>query len=352
MKKIVYLSLIATLSLANNFSDEVYQKSLQKAMEFEQKGDYKNAMLEYKKLAEFSKRKNEILQKEVVKENINTLNKSQDEVKPHYVDLNSQNLDEPKTTLKNEEIKPKISQKLKPLYPKANEENPQWLYMYEPTYIGYAYDFSKKPDRKKGEAKFQISFQKPIFDDILGLDETWSVAYTQKSFWQISQDSAPFRTTDYEPEIFVTMPTDFLGLDYFRVGFNHQSNGEAGEISRSWNRIFAGTSFNLGNLRITPRVWHSFNFDNTNKDIRQYLGYGDIKFNYDIGNHHLTALWRNNLRFDKENRGAIELNYYFPLPFFKELHGFVQYFSGYGESLIDHNKHVDKVMLGIAFYEN
>ena len=75
MKKIVYLSLITTMSLANNFSDEVYQKSLEKAMEFEKKGDYKNAMLEYKKLAEFSKTQNEILQKEVAKENTNTLNK-------------------------------------------------------------------------------------------------------------------------------------------------------------------------------------------------------------------------------------------------------------------------------------
>lgn len=59
-------------------------------------------------------------------------------------------------------------------------------------------------------------------------------------------DSAPFRTTDYEPGNFVTFPTEFLGLDYIRVGYNHQSNGEDGIESRSWNRAFLQTSFNIG----------------------------------------------------------------------------------------------------------
>ncbi|NLY03924.1 MAG: phospholipase A [Campylobacter sp.] len=223
--------------------------------------------------------------------------------------------------------------------------------------MGWAYDFSKKEERfgderKDQEVKFQFSFQKPLFDDLLGLDETWSFGYTQTSFWQIQVDSLPFRTTDYQPEFFVTIPTnDIWKLDYIRVGLNHQSNGEGGLKSRSWNRAYLETTFSLGNLRITPTVWHSFIFDDENKDIRQYMGYGDLKFSYDIADHHLVALWRNNLRFDNQNRGAIELNYYFPLPFGDGIYGYLQYFNGYGESLYDYNKQVNKVMLGISFYE-
>lgn len=334
MRKIAVLSLVCASFLVANDS-EIYQK----ALELEAKGDYKAAMQEYKKLAT----------KVVVPQN--TISKdesffvtpaSSQSVEPYTYTANTE-------TIETKDIKPTNK---KPLYPRADQEG--WLYMYKPTYVGWAYDFSDKvdsdgKDRKNDELKFQISFQKPLFDDLIGLDETWSVAYTQKSFWQIRQDSAPFRTNSYEPELFVTIPTEGF-FDYVRFGVNHESNGKDGIDSRSWNRVYASTTFDIKGLRITPRIWHSFSFDKDNEDIRQYMGYGDLKFAYDIGRHHLTATWRNNLRFDNQNRGALELNYYFPL-FNTGLHGFLQYFTGYGESLDDYNRHVDKVMLGIAFYQ-
>ncbi|QKF64057.1 phospholipase A [Campylobacter corcagiensis] len=333
MKKISVLSLVcASFLMANN--SEIYQK----ALEYEAKGDYKSAMLEYKKLAT----------KVVVPQN--TIAKDES-----FFDASSQNT-EPTSTQNAQTLytKDTKSSSKKSLYPKAKEENPQWLYMYEPTYIGWAYDFNDKDGRngkgrKNDELKFQLSFQKPLFDDLIGLDETWSIAYTQTSFWQIREDSAPFRTSSYQPELFVTIPTEGF-FDYVRFGFNHESNGKDGMESRSWNRVYASTTFDINDFRITPRIWHSFTFDKDNEDIRQYMGYGDVKFAYDIGRHHLTAMWRNNLRFDSNNRGALELNYYFPL-FNTGLHGFLQYFTGYGESLDDYNKHVDKIMLGIAFYQ-
>lgn len=338
MKKIIYLSVLCASFLFAETKDEI----LQKAMKFEQAKDYENAMLYYKKLAMLDMSKpldyNDVLTKP---DNQNSDKLATDF--SYYENDTSAKKVSKSQTFKNVD---------KNLYPRADSLDKQWIYMYQPTYLGYAYDFDKKDDRKRGETRFQISFQKPLFDDLLGLDETWSVAYTQTSFWQTSMESAPFRANNYEPEIFVTMPTDILGLDYLRVGLNHESNGKSGTESRSWNRAYVQTSFNVGDLRITPRAWHSFTFDRDNRDIRQYLGYGDIKFDYDINDEHrLSALLRNNLRLDNQNRGALELNWYFPLPFKTDLRGFVQYFTGYGESLEDYNHHVDKAMIGVVLIE-
>ena len=56
---------------------------------------------------------------------------------------------------------------------------------------------------------------------------------------------------------------------------------------------------------------------------------------------------RNNLHFDKTNRDAGELGWLFP--FGKSgVYGYVKYFTGYGESLIDYNRHTDKVGIGFA----
>ncbi|NLK67396.1 MAG: phospholipase A [Campylobacteraceae bacterium] len=331
MKKIICLSMVCASFLFAQTRDEI----LQKAMEFEANGDYKNAMLYYKKLAlpDASMGYDKALASSGGVDSKTTNLETQEIAQANY--QNYQTTASYATTSKQSE---------KSLYPTAGGD--EWAYIYKPNYFGYAYDTHDTADRKQGEIKFQISAQKPLFDNLLGLDETWTFAYTQTSFWQAHMESWPFRTTNYEPEFFVTIPANYWGLDYWRVGLSHESNGKGGVESRSWNKAYLQTSFALGNLRITPTVWHSFGLDDYNKDIRQYMGYGDIKFDYDINKHRISALLRNNLRFDSENRGALELNWYFPL--FKDTYGFVQYFTGYGESLEDYNRHVDKGMIGIA----
>ena len=215
------------------------------------------------------------------------------------------------------------------------------------------YALNRFEDRRRFETAFQISLQKPLFYDVFDMNETISAGYSQSSWWQTAKASTPFRETNYRPEIFVTFPTRFeaiSSLDYLRAGLLHESNGQGGEKSRSWNRVYLEAKFYAGSLVVIPRVWARIpekSADDDNPDIEKYLGNIDVNFALPYRGHIFTAMVRNNLHFDKTNRGAGELGWLFP--FGKSgVYGYVKYFTGYGESLIDYNRHTDKVGIGFA----
>ncbi len=207
-------------------------------------------------------------------------------------------------------------------------------------------------ERKSVETKFQLSFQKNLSHNLLGLHETFALAYTQTSWWQTMQDSAPFRETNYQPELFMVMPhfdkESFLKA--YQFGLIHESNGQDVPKSRSWNRIYAKAYTQLGSLIIAPRLWYRLPEDekgDDNPDIEEYLGYGDLELVYPWGAHTFRILGRHNMRFNDESRGAVTLDWTFPL-WEENLFGYIQLFSGYGESLIDYNKRSDRIGLGFA----
>ncbi|MFA9420991.1 MAG: phospholipase A, partial [Gammaproteobacteria bacterium] len=83
-----------------------------------------------------------------------------------------------------------------------------------------------------------------------------------------------------------------------------------------------------------------------NPDIEKYLGNGQLGMVWQLSrNHNLELMLRNNLRSD--NKGAIELGWTYP--FATHFRGYVQYFNGYGESLIYYNVHSERLSLGIKF---
>ena len=66
---------------------------------------------------------------------------------------------------------------------------------------------------------------------------------------------------------------------------------------------------------------------------------------YNWNDMNVSALMRNNLRSD-ENRGAVQLDWSFPLN--RRFKGYVQWFYGYGESMIDYNWRQTTIGAGIT----
>ena len=212
-------------------------------------------------------------------------------------------------------------------------------------------------DQKRIETKMQVSFKSKIAEDLFKSRADLWFGYTQKSDWQIysqGRRSAPFRNTDYEPEIFITQPVKSRlpwggRLRMLGVGFAHQSNGQSRPESRSWNKVYAMAGMEWGKLTVIPRVWmrlfDSSGEDNDNPDLTKYLGYGDVKLQYRLNDKHNFST---TLRYNpKSGYGAAEVAYTFPIK--GKLQGVVRGFHGYGESLIDYNHKQSGIGFGLMF---
>jgi phospholipase A1 len=212
-------------------------------------------------------------------------------------------------------------------------------------------------DLKKAEVTFQLSLKVKLWQDIFSQKMDLWFCYTQRSFWQLYNfdDSSPFRETNYEPEVLLNFRTNYhlLGLKgrFINLGLNHQSNGQSEPLSRSWNRAVLNFGFERGRFSLLLKGWYRIPEsaeDDDNPNIEKYLGYGEIWAYYFLGEHRLGMMLRNNLSFHA-NRGAVQAEWSFPLLKWVGCH--VQYFFGYGESLLDYNHKVNRIGIGFILVD-
>ncbi|MCO8069221.1 phospholipase A [Acinetobacter lwoffii] len=205
------------------------------------------------------------------------------------------------------------------------------------------------------EGKFQLSLKTKAVENILGDNGDLWLGYTQSSRWQVynSEESRPFRETNYEPEASLIFRTnyDLLGLNWRMLGLtiNHQSNGRSDPLSRSWNRVMLNLGFEKDNFALMVRPWYRFEEkreDDNNPEIKNYIGRGDMTAFYRYKEHDFSLMLRHTLKGGDENRGAVQFDWSFPIS--GRLRGQFQLFDGYGESLIDYNHRATYVGLGVS----
>jgi len=220
------------------------------------------------------------------------------------------------------------------------------------------------------EVELQLSFRKPLTFDLFGWNEYIDFTYTQQVWWKLYDSSAPFRETNYIPELFMTIPTsDYIENKYHlkavSLGYRHQSNGQEGYHSRSWDRLFVLGRWQFANLFLKAQAWYRIPEErksdayyagygqspieegDDNPDIDKYMGYGDVEMTYLYKEHQFGLLVRNNLRSD--NKGAIQLDWSMPFINSSNTYWYAKLFSGYGESMISYDESVTKLSLGFAY---
>ena len=207
------------------------------------------------------------------------------------------------------------------------------------------------------ELKYQISLKTKLANDVFGNNGDLWMGYTQVSHWQIfnSDQSRPFRETNYEPEANLVFRTHFdvLGWKARMLGFGlvHQSNGRSDPLSRSWNRATASLGLERGNWTVVARPWWrmlEIGEDN-NPDISDYMGRGDLQIVKVSGDTQYALLLRHSLRGGDRSHGAVQFDWAFPIV--PPLRGHVQIFNGYGESLIDYNHRAWYAGIGVSLIE-
>ncbi len=245
---------------------------------------------------------------------------------------------------------------------------------YKPVYI-LPVHYSNRPNRSpaspapdhsaltpmpagSSDVKYQLSFKTKLGEDILGGNGDLWFAYTQQSQWLLydQQVSTPFRETNYEPELIFSLRTDVdlpggVRWRMLNLGLVHQSNGRGLPLSRSWNRAYAQFGLERDDLSVLLRPWvrlpeTSGGNNDDNPDIARYMGHGDVLVNYRSGENVYSALGRYSA---SGGHGALQLSWGFPIS--HALKGYVQVFSGYGESLIDYNHNQTSVGLGFSLQE-
>ena len=219
---------------------------------------------------------------------------------------------------------------------------------YEPLFDA----FDEEADFDDVEAKFQLSFKGRL---LASDDLRWGLwfAYTQQSQWQLySPDiSRPFRETNYMPEIFGSFRpgVDFGGWQWnlLNFGYTHQSNGRSDPISRSWDRLFVEAAIERDNFVLLARAWTRIteaDYEDDNPDIVDYYGHGEITGIYKWRDNSFTLMGRGNLSTGK---GAAQFTWA-TRPLLGPLRGYVQVFTGYGESMIDYDWNQTTIGVGVT----
>jgi len=212
------------------------------------------------------------------------------------------------------------------------------------------------------DSRFQLSFKYRPFDpegSIAGFVPLLSnlyFAYTQTTLWDIGSHSSPFRDTSYRPSLFyrwVGSGRNFLP-DEWRVGAEHESNGQGDPASRSLNTAFVRPTWNFDmangrRLSFSPKILDYL--DKTgNADIQRYRGYVDWQLRYGREDGLvLGGLFR--LGTGGYSSSQLDVSYPISDRIFARTGAFVhlQLLSGYGETLLDFNKKSDtQIRLGFS----
>lgn len=274
-------------------------------------------------------------------------------------------------------ISPFDGESLKERWAIEGDSSRHWVFTpYKPVYIllaNYSSDINTRPvsDNPRNssnepigldptELKFQISFKTRAIKNLFGKKvkgDIW-LAYTQTSRWQLynAELSRPFRETNYEPELLLTVPTPyaFWGIEgaFAGIGVNHQSNGRANPLSRSWNRIIFQLAFQARSWSFILKPWWRVpesEEDDDNPGIENYMGRMELVTAYSSNRHDVSLLARHSLKGGDDNRGMLQLDYALRLYDFLKVH--LQIFSGYGESMIDYNHNQTTFGIGFSLIE-
>lgn len=194
-------------------------------------------------------------------------------------------------------------------------------------------------------------------DDPARKDGLW-FAYSQASTWQVfnTELSRPFRTTDHEPEVMYTYPSDYQlpggwRLRYTGLGLVHQSNGQDLPYSRSWDRLYLMAGAEFGDkFVITGRVWKRISENiakDDNPDITKYLGNAELRAGWNVDRLNQLGVSVHG------GKGAVKLEWLKAIgdPTKSNLRLQTQLFHGYGDTLVDYNRKRTVFTIGVALVD-
>lgn len=230
---------------------------------------------------------------------------------------------------------------------------------YEPIYFLYG--------PLSSDAKFQFSFKYRFLNAEGTLARQWPwlsglhVAFTQTSFWDLDEESLPFDDTNFAPELLylwedIDLPVLPRQTRFdLQLGYLHESNGRGGDDSRSLNRAYIRptiTSRLLDDyeLSLAAEAWLYVGSLGDNPDIEDFRGWSSLSAS--VGRPEGFLLSSQLGGNPSTGKGSLQVDWTYPLNtfFFNnfDLYLQLQFFTGYGENLLDYNEKETRLRLGFG----
>ena len=222
--------------------------------------------------------------------------------------------------------------------------------LFRDNYFTLGTAIGSKPTSANSDVKFQISISQRLTKSRLPFDSYLFIQYTQKTFWNVFQESLPMHDLNFNPGIglghLIIHHDKYIGKGYLMI--EHESNGKDSLDNRSWNKLtFAAAVMLNKNWEVQFSTWIPVIDGKENRDILKYKGIFQLAGNFRTDNKRLNVgviltkrkTW---LSFNTQLELSYKLN---PK---ENQYLFVQYYNGYGENLLDYNKFTSRLRVGFV----
>lgn len=229
-------------------------------------------------------------------------------------------------------------------------ENGPSFSLYRDNYFIGGIPLGDKMKAINSNIKFQLSIRQKLTRSRLPFDTYLYIQYTQKAIWNILEESIPIHDMNFNPGVglghLIIYKNRYIGNASLML--EHESNGKDGEWSRSWNKVsFEGNFLLSKNTEMQFRTWIPIIDSRNNRDILRYNGLAQTSLSYWTPSQRLNATlvttWRARM---------FAFNTQWELSFKTNSNGnqylFLQYYNGYGENLLDYNKHRSVLRFGFV----
>lgn len=222
--------------------------------------------------------------------------------------------------------------------------------LYRDNYFAVGTDPIHKPTANNSDVRFQVSIAQKLTKSTLPWHTYLFLTYTQGVTWDVFKNSMPMHDFTFNPGIGLVKPLfnreRFIGKATLMI--EHMSNGRDSIQSRSWNRISLGASIMISeNFVVDGKAWIPIVDGMNNKDILKYVGLFQGGITIMTDDHKFGGA----LHFVK--RAKWDFSYNTEMQLFwrpwkaANQYLFLQWYNGYGETLIDYNHFTNRVRVGI-----
>lgn len=222
--------------------------------------------------------------------------------------------------------------------------------IYKNNYIIGGTSLGAKPDRFNSDAKIQVSISQRMTNSVLPFQTYLFLTYTQLAYWDIFRESFPFGDINFNPTVglgrAIVYNNRLIGLTSLQL--EHESNGKDEDYSRSWNKVSLSCLLAINpSLSVQGKIWIPIIDGQNNRDIAEYKGWGFLGMEY---NH--KSDFSVGLSLTKRNTpdlsANIMMNMSLRLSKSSNQFLFLEYYNGYGESLIDYDHYHHRLRIGIV----